>query len=185
MSLAIQDAPAGEDPRVACSRDAVFSTLANERRRYVLQILHEREAPLTIRELTEQIAAWENGVAPEEVTYRQRKRVYTSLHQTHLPKLSEAGAITSERSWDGIRPTDRTPDFEAHLEVVDGTDPPWCDYYLGLAGVSVALVTAVWADVHPFTLLPDLAYAALLAAVLAASAAVHRRYARRARPGGR
>ena len=51
----------------------------------------------------------ENGTTPGSLSYDQRKRVYVSLRQTHLPKLSSAGAIDydSDRSIvtarDGVR----------------------------------------------------------------------------------
>jgi cobalamin biosynthesis protein CobD/CbiB len=57
--------------------------------------------------LSEQIAAWENNEAIEEVTADERRRVYVSLHQTHLPRMDEAGVLQYENSRDTIELTER------------------------------------------------------------------------------
>ncbi|WP_449267256.1 DUF7344 domain-containing protein [Haladaptatus litoreus] len=33
-------------------------------------------------------------MTPDEITSRQRKRIYNSLQQTHLPKLERTGFVT-------------------------------------------------------------------------------------------
>jgi DNA-binding transcriptional ArsR family regulator len=166
------------------SRDLVFATLSNARRRYVLHYLKRHDEPATIRQLAEQIAAWENGTPMPEVTYKQRKRVYTSLHQTHLPKLADAGFIRSERSWEAITLSERARELDVYLEVVPENDLPWSDFYLGLAGVGLALVAGLWVGVYPLTLLSDLAWAGLFAAALFVVAGVHAYEARRHLLGG-
>jgi hypothetical protein len=134
--------------------------------------------------LAEQIAAWENETAMAEVTYKQRKRVYTSLHQTHLPKLADAGFIQSERSWEEITLSDRAAELEVYLEVVPEDDIPWSDFYLGLAGVGIALVAGLWFGAYPLTLLSDLAWAGIFAVALFVVAAVHAYDSRRHLLGG-
>jgi DNA-binding transcriptional ArsR family regulator len=76
-------------------KDRMFETLSNPRRREALRYLrmYEDDSPVLIRDLAEQIAAWENDISPVEVTYKQRKRVYTSLYQSHLPRLHRYGFI--------------------------------------------------------------------------------------------
>ena len=44
-------------------------------------------------ELAERVAAEENGVPREELSSAQRKRVYVSLYQTHVPKMEDAGLV--------------------------------------------------------------------------------------------
>jgi len=75
------------------SQDLVFDILSNTRRRMVLYYLREYGAPASVQEIAERIAALENEIPPEELSRQQRKRVYVSLYQTHLPKLNEAGII--------------------------------------------------------------------------------------------
>jgi hypothetical protein len=184
MSTSTETLVSGERVEAAAlSRDVVFATLSNARRRHVIHYLKRFGGPVTIRQLAEQIAAWENETAKSEVTYKQRKRVYTSLHQTHLPKLAAAGIIVSERSWESITLSERAGELDIYLEVVPNDELPWSDFYLGLAAVGLALVAAVWVGAYPFTLLPDLVWASLLAVLLFAVAAVHSVEARRNRLG--
>lgn len=184
MSLSVESVGVGQSGGASLSRDLVFATLSNARRRYVLHYLKRHGGPATIRELAEQIAAWENDTQMAEVTYKQRKRVYTSLHQTHLPKLADAGFIESERSWEAITLSERARELEVYLEVVPEDDIPWSDFYLGLAGIGVALVAGLLFGAYPLTLLSELAWAGLFAGVLFVVAAVHAYDSRRHLLGG-
>ena len=184
MSLSVESVGVGQSGAPSLSRDLVFATLSNARRRYVLHYLKRHDGPVTIRQLAEQIAAWENETEMAEVTYKQRKRVYTSLHQTHLPKLADAGFIQSERSWEEITLSDRAAELEVYLEVVPEDDIPWSDFYLGLAGVGMALVAGLWFGAYPLTSLSNLAWAGIFAVALFTVAAVHAYDSRRHLLGG-
>jgi hypothetical protein len=64
------------------------------RRRYVIQVLKDREkSPVTTRELAKIIAGIEEGTSKQEVTGEPYRNVYNALSQTHLPTLSEADVI--------------------------------------------------------------------------------------------
>lgn len=79
--------------------DDTFSVLSNRRRRKVLQFLKRDEgAAMTVRDLSELIAADENETTRNELNYNERKRVYTSLHQNHLPKMADLGLIDYDRT---------------------------------------------------------------------------------------
>lgn len=79
------------------ARDELFHALSNERRRHVLTYLHANGREATVRELSEWLAARENGVSVDEVSYKQRKRTYTSLIQIHLGTLRDGGFIRYDR----------------------------------------------------------------------------------------
>jgi DNA-binding transcriptional ArsR family regulator len=165
------------------SKDAIFSILSNQRRRYVIYHLAQSPDPVSLRDLAERVAAWENDVDVEDLTYKQRKRVYTSLHQTHLPKLDDSGVVDYDRDRGTVSLDERAADLDVYLEVVGDDDLPWCDFYLGLSGVVLLVVVAAWLDVFPFSVVPDLAVAGGIVALFAVSAAVHARLARRDRIG--
>ncbi|WP_227377952.1 DUF7344 domain-containing protein [Haladaptatus halobius] len=67
---------------------AVFELLAHDRRRYILQYLSQKVGAVSLSELTEQIAIWE-----DKPTYDQYERILTGLHHQQLPKLGDAGII--------------------------------------------------------------------------------------------
>lgn len=155
------------------STETIFETLSNQRRRYVLHYLKRLDEPVTVRALSEQVAAWENDCAREDVTPKERKRVYTALHQTHLPRMKKSGVVAYDSARSLVELTDGADAFDIYLEVTHGEEFNWADYYLGLGLVGAALGVAVAIAIYPFTLLPAAAYVLLLAIVLLASAVAH------------
>lgn len=81
--------------------DRVFKLLKNSRRRRIIDYLSEDGRPTTRSRLAEVIAAEENGISASELGSDQRKRVYVSLYQTHLPTLARDDVI----EYDGDRGT--------------------------------------------------------------------------------
>jgi DNA-binding transcriptional ArsR family regulator len=157
------------------SKDDVFSLLSNRRRRLTLHYLRRSSGTASVRDLSKQIAAWENGVGVDDLNYKQRKRVYTSLHQTHLPKLDDSGVVEYDRDRGTVTMTDLATELDPYLDrtVSAGGDESWPVYYLGLAGLAAVVVACAWAGLFPFSLVPDIAYAALLTLALAVSASLH------------
>ena len=131
-------------------KDRMFETLSNPRRREALRYLrmHEDDGPVLIRDLAEQIAAWENDIPSVEVTYKQRKRVYTSLYQSHLPRLHRYGFIEYDADRGTIELTPQAEELDFYLEVVPSGYLPWSDVYLGTS--IVALVVALYLVPIPF-----------------------------------
>lgn len=97
------------------SADAIFEALSNSRRRAIVKCLWNREEAITTSELVDEVAAAENDVDVQSLQYEQRKRVYTSLHQSHLPKLVEDGFV--ERDNDEVELTEAAERLKAHIEL--------------------------------------------------------------------
>ncbi|WP_276259686.1 DUF7344 domain-containing protein [Haloglomus litoreum] len=177
-------ATASEGKAVTIAPETVFEVLSNERRRYVLHHLKATGERVTVRDLSEQVAAWENGIKLAAVTPKERKRVYTALHQTHLPKMAEVGVIDYDRDRGTLELTEAVEAFDIYLEIVPERDLSWGELSLALGSFSTALVTAVALGVYPFTLLPDIAYAGIIAAGWLAVGVVHTYVQRSDRLGG-
>ncbi|WP_255197986.1 DUF7344 domain-containing protein [Halorarius litoreus] len=171
----------GEEP---LSTDAVFETLSSQRRRYTLHYLKQRDGPVTIRALSEQLAAWENGTDLADVTPKERKRVYTALHQTHLPKMDSLGVVTYDRDRGTIELRNHVRAFDVYLDVVPVDDLPWGQFYLALGAVFAAIVTVGSLGVYPFSLVPGYGYALVVALTFAAAAGYHTYRERETRVGG-
>lgn len=75
------------------SQAELFDVFSNARRRMAVRYLTGRKGTCDLTPVVEQVAAWENGVQPDDVTRAQRRRVYISLYQTHLPMLADHGII--------------------------------------------------------------------------------------------
>ncbi|RLM50312.1 hypothetical protein [Halorubrum sp. Atlit-28R] len=165
------------------SRDEVFSALSNARRRNVIKYLKTNGSEARVRDIAEQLAAWENDVEINEVTYKQRKRVYTALHQSHLPKLAESGFIDYERDRGLVSLTEESRQLEVYLEVVSENEILWSEYYVGLAAVCGLLAAAAWTGTAPFDAVSGYAYAVLFAGIFGVSGLFHRLSTKRNRLG--
>lgn len=164
---------AQESEPASPSRDTVFEVLSNERRRYVLRALREREDAVEIGPLAEQVAAWENDIAVKEITYEQRKRVYTALQQSHLPKMDEAGALQFDKNRGTVAPAEDISAFDIYLEVVPSTELPRSEYYVGLGAASVVLSVVVALGLYPFRLIPEMGWVTVAVILFGVSALVH------------
>lgn len=89
--------------------DEVFGLLKNRRRRDVLRHLAGTEETMRLGELAERIAARECEKDVSQITSKERKRVYVSLYQCHMPKLADAGVVNYDKARGTI---ERGPTFD-------------------------------------------------------------------------
>lgn len=162
-------------------KDEIYALLSNHRRRYTVHFLKQQDGSVTLGELADQVAAWEQDKPIDEITSDERKRVYTSLQQTHIPRLEEAGMIDVDR--DEIELTESVSELEVYLDIVPPGTIPWAVYYLGLSVLSAGLIGAVWADIIPTEPVPPIGWAALIVGLFLVSAASHWLYNRRHKLG--
>lgn len=160
------------DRPAAPTEQEVFDILSNRRRRYALYALSNDDTA-TIGSLAERIAAWENGCPVEEVTSTERKRVYTALQQSHLPKLERTGLISFDHDTGRVHPTDIVGEMDIYLEVVGEEQLSWDQYYLGLSAVAVGIVAAVWLELPPFRAISPLLWLTFVVGLFAVSATIH------------
>ncbi len=157
----------------ALSQDVAFDILSSPRRRYVLYYLKQEDRPIELGELANQIAAWENDLEVEDLTRQQRKRVYVSLYQTHIPKLEDAGIISYEADSGIVELARRADDIDEYLGNGDGQEFPWQLYYLGLAIVSGLFFAAVWLGISVFGAIPAFVAGFAIIVVFGLSAIAH------------
>ena len=156
------------------SRNEIFDVLSNERRQYVLHYLKEQDdRAVSLRELVDHVAAWENDTAPDRIDSDERKRVYTALRQSHLPRLEEAGIVDYEHLRGEVTLNDEAREVQMYLEYVPANDIPWSHCYLGLSGVGALLLAVTHLGMYPFGNLSGVTLSAILLALFAVSAAVH------------
>jgi hypothetical protein len=135
------------------SKDTIFHLLQVERRRLTLQYLHGRTDAVSLRDLAEQVAAWENEMSVVELSSKERQRAYISLYQTHLPTLDKEGIIEYDQDRGTIKRTPRADQFNPYLfdtvpqdSSESSTDSAlnhrWGRYYLGGTLFSTSLFGA-------------------------------------------
>ena len=152
------------------SSDVVYSLLADKRRRYTLHYLKQRREPAPVRDVAEQVAAWENGKPIEEITSQERKRVYIALYQSHLPTLDEEGVVEYDAERGMVELSASMADREVYLEVVPAGNVPWSFFWVGLVAADAVVLGLAWLDVYPFDLLSDLTWAGVILVTFAAAA---------------
>jgi len=164
------------------SRDMVFDVLKNQRRRYALHYLKSVDGTVQLSDLAEQVAAWENDTTVDAISAAERKRVYTALYQSHLPKLDDAGIVDYNQNRGIVELSTAAEQIDPYLEMDARDDITWCRRSLALAGVGVAAIVAAALGVPPFNGLAGLLLAGILAAGFTLIAIAHTLEARNA-PG--
>lgn len=161
-------------------REEIFEVLSNQRRRHVLHYLEGHDgSAVELSELVDHVAAWENDTTVDRIDSSQRKRVYTALRQTHLPKLADCGIIEYDRRRGDLEITDNARQAQLYLEYVPGNDIPWCYHYLGLTAVLTGIVALAWLSVFPFAGLSGMTVAGIAVAAFGVSAVCHTLHTRR------
>lgn len=165
------------------SSQSIYGLLADRRRRYTIHYLKQQKEPVSLRELAEQVAAWENEKPIEELRSQERKRVYIALYQSHLPSMDREGIVEYDSDRGMVSLAAEYADIDIYLEVVPGDDVPWSVYYLGLAVANVILLGLVWFELPPFDTLPDLFWGFVVVAAFGVSALAQTILGRRMRFG--
>lgn len=150
------------------SQNHLFTILSNRRRRYTVHFLKQVNDAVSVRELAEQVAAWENGKSKDELTSQERKRVYISLYQGHLSTLAEEGLVEYDSDRGLVSPTDLLVRSDIYLEIVPPNTISWGQFYIGLTVANLFLLALAWYEVGILADVPDL----LLAAAMLGSYAV-------------
>lgn len=156
----------------------IFELLSNHRRRYTIRFC-KQNGKATLAELAEYIAAIEQDKSPAEITSAERKRVYTSLQQTHLDRLENAGMIHYDG--DEIELTEKADQLDVYLDIVPGESIPWSVYYLGVSLLATVVVAAVWSGFLPTEIIGKTVVMAGIVMVYAVSAVAHVIYDRQYR----
>ncbi len=149
---------------IGLSQDECFDLLSNHRRRYILHYLRTNGGETSLSELAGTVAAWENDVDPDAVSYDQRKRVYTSLQQVHLPRMDEMDVVDFDDREGAVVLGPAAGDLDVYLDVVEGREVTWSLVYLLPALVNGGLLVGVAAGLPLLTGVPAVGWAVFVAA---------------------
>ena len=148
----------------------IYEVLSNRRRRYAIHHLKQTDGPVDVSTLAEQVAAWENDKPVAELDSQERKRVYISLYQSHLPTLEKRGLVAYDDDRGIVELTDSIANAEVYLEVVAGENVPWSYFYLGLSLVSGLLIALTYLEVGVLESVSQVAIAGVITLLFAVSA---------------
>jgi predicted house-cleaning noncanonical NTP pyrophosphatase (MazG superfamily) len=165
--------PEDEEGNGSLTRDEIFEMLSNRRRRFVIQYLKNEEEAGTLSDIAEHVAAWENDSTVTDISASERKTVYSSLQQFHLPKMDETGVVEFDRRAGVVELTDTASELDIYLEVVDRYDIPWSFYYMGISAIGAILVGLASLGVQPFAAIPMAGWAVFLLGTFGVSSVSH------------
>lgn len=157
------------------SQDVVFDILSSPRRRYVLYLLRDAGEPVELTTLAEHVAAWENDVEVTEITEQERKRVYVSLYQTHIPRLDEADVVEYNKETGLVSLAGEAREIDSYLQTSEG-GLAWEWVYLALAVTGGVLLGLVMADIWVFAEVSEFLVTAGIVTAFVVTAVVHTIY---------
>lgn len=82
---------------VALTKNEIFTILKNPRRRETLKYLERNDGEADLSDTAEVLAAAENDIDVKALSSKQRKRLYISLYQVHLPKMDDLGVLEFDK----------------------------------------------------------------------------------------
>ncbi|MDQ2052126.1 hypothetical protein RBH26_16735 [Natronolimnohabitans sp. A-GB9] len=129
----------------------LFDVFSNARRRRAVQYLKQQGGSCDLAPLVEQVAAWENDTDTDDVTRTQRRRVYISLYQTHLPMLEDHGIVDWDPDDHAIELLPREDVFDPYLDQRLENDRQWDQIYVAMTGVGVLALALSWFSIGPLT----------------------------------
>ncbi|GAB3034398.1 DUF7344 domain-containing protein [Natronobiforma cellulositropha] len=163
-----------EDASSALSTDDIFHILQTKRRRDVLRYLRDAGTAVRMRDLAEQVAAWEQETTIERLSSSERQRVYISLYQSHLPKLDEEGIVDYDKDRGIVERAPLAARFDPFLDHAErATAPlrdPWPRRYAFSIGAGALVLASASAGYLP---LSGSVAGALAIAIVALVTAVH------------
>ncbi|MEF8799479.1 MAG: hypothetical protein V5A56_00365 [Halolamina sp.] len=92
---------------VSLGKNEIFTILKNPRRRETLKYLEHNGGEADLSDLAERLAARENDIDIKALSSKQRKRLYISLYQVHLPKMDDLNVL----------------EFDKHRGTIELTEP--------------------------------------------------------------
>lgn len=163
------------------SEDVVFDVLRDERRRVVLEVLRDREGPVTVHTVSEAVASRESETPVQQLSPERVQQVWIALGHSHLPKLDEANIVDYDRDRNVVERRPQADQLDAYLGDTEGageaeeetagetadedrfrTPGSWTKYHVGAVFLGAALVGGHAAGVAGLSALSGTAVALLV-----------------------
>ncbi|MFB6109221.1 MAG: hypothetical protein ABEJ82_10375 [Haloplanus sp.] len=145
----------------------IHDILRNDRRRNVIKCLQDNGREVALRDIAVRIAEIETGESPPPSNIRDS--VYISLHQTHLPKLDDAGIVDYDSDRKTISLQKPAKQVDLYMEVVTRYGVTWATYYRALGTVSLFVVILASTNTPLVSAVDPLLWASFFLLTIAAS----------------
>lgn len=124
------------------SYDEIFNICGNQRRRLALEYLEAHGGSADLSSLAETVAMEETDTPVDRLDRAERKSVYNSLYQTHVPQMAESGVVEYDADETVVSLGERFDEVEPYIGGDDRTAEPRSAHYMGLSVLSGALLAA-------------------------------------------
>ncbi|MDG5776931.1 hypothetical protein VB773_13075 [Haloarculaceae archaeon H-GB2-1] len=146
-----EDGDTETDHTPTLERDQIFHLLQNQRRRLVLRYLQDESGEVKMRDVAEQVAAWEHDTTVQALTSEERQRVYIPLYQNHLPKLADEGIIEYNQSRGIVRRLSLADELDPYLQYdedetegeTEAEPASWSTYYVATSVVGAVVLAGM------------------------------------------
>lgn len=132
------------DDEADLSVSTVYEVIGNRRRRYAIRFLRDAGEAAPIGTVATYVAARENGCSVDEVTRRQRKRVYTALQQSHLPVMEDVGIAVYDADSGMVAPTESLAEVDDYAKMVRGSRSASRSVNRNVFRASAAVLVILW-----------------------------------------
>lgn len=102
---------------------AIFTTLAEPRRRFSLRYLRAADTPVKVGELAAELAAWERRRPAAGRPAGAADRIEVALVHNHLPSMADAGFVEYDGGRGTVALTDHVDAIQSHLRLCGGDRP--------------------------------------------------------------
>lgn len=104
--------------------DRIFDLLSEERRRYALYYLDQREGPVSVDELAAHVADWQSDPGMVSIPDDTFERIEIDLLHVDLPKAAETSFVQYNSEERTVELTGPAPKFNAVISVAKVIERP-------------------------------------------------------------
>ncbi|AGB37463.1 DUF7344 domain-containing protein [Natronococcus occultus] len=102
----------------------VFELLENERRRYALYYLYERDGPVPIEDVVETVERWETDGDGRVLDDGSFEEIALELQHRHLPRSAEVEFVQYDPSQNVVQINGSPPEFDAFVTIAKLLESP-------------------------------------------------------------
>ncbi|USZ73073.1 DUF7344 domain-containing protein [Natronosalvus halobius] len=104
--------------------DEVFELLKDQRRRYALYYLYEKDGPVAVSELVKAIEKWEADPPKTSGRLDRFEEIALELKHHHLPKSAEVDFVQYDKEQEVIQVQGSPEEFDALLTIAKLVEEP-------------------------------------------------------------
>jgi len=131
------------------SKREIRKILRNPRRRYTIHYIKRNGGEAPLDEVVDKVTEWENNGTEVERSAPERKSVYSSLYQRHLPKLVDMGILSYDTVERKLALTDAGDRLVLQMPTERHDCRSFSSLFLGMGSLSTLVLVLAWVGQLP------------------------------------